>query len=260
MEHAKLLVHRGATRVNRAELTNMEPPAATDTWKPIKHATLVGAIHEELALRDMTVVQEEYAVQRQNNMLFSVMVLNYLQTDEFAAALAFRHANDRSEALKMYAGVKVFTCDNMSLSGDEIILHKKHSPRFQLAAALPEAFDRYQHSALQLTRDIDELKGTPCSHRDAKETIYDIFRRRLVPLRLFHPVVESWHRQLPEDQHSSNAWVLHNCFTEHLKHLPPNVAMRATVRLGRFFGLGTPVTAEEEKTYASPTRDSATAV
>ena len=126
----------------------------------------------------------------------------------------------------------------MSLSGDEIILHKKHSPRFQLAAALPEAFDKYQDGALQLTRDIDELKGTLCSHREAKATIYDIFRRRLVPLRLFHPVVASWHMKLPDAEASSNEWVLHNCFTEHLKHLPPNVAMRATVRLGKFFGLG----------------------
>ena len=73
--------------------------------------------------------------------------------------------------------------------------------------------------------------------------IYDIFRRRLVPLRLFHPVVESWHMQLPDDQHSSNEWVLHNCFTEHIKTLAPNVAMRATVRLGKFFGLGKKVTA-----------------
>src|SRR2546426_5144858 len=238
MEHAKLIVHRGATRVTRAQLMDFETPPATATWKPIKHAVLVGAIHEELTRRDITVVKEEYAVQRRNNMLFGTMVLNYLQTDEFVAALAFRHANDMSEAVKMYAGVKVFNCDNMSLSGDEIILHKKHSPRFQLAAALPEAFDKYQDGALQLTRDIDELKETLCSHLDAKEMIYDIFRRRIVPLRLFHPVVESWHMQLLDDQHYSNEWVLHNCFTAHIKKLPPNVSMRATVRLGKFFGLG----------------------
>ena len=205
MEHAKLLVHRGATRVTRAQLVDFETPPATTTWKPIPHATLVGAIHEELTRRDITVVKEDYAVQQRNSMLFVTMVLNYLQTDEFAAALAFRHANDMSEAVKMYAGVKVFNCDNMSLSGDELILPKKHSPRFQLAAALPEAFDKYQDGALQLTRDIDELKGALCSHLDAKELIYDIFRRRLVPLRLFHPVVESWHMQLPDDQHCSNA-------------------------------------------------------
>jgi len=233
-----LIVHRGATRVTRAQLIDFETPPATATWKPIPHATLVGAIHEELAHRHIAVVKEDYAVQRKNHMLFGTMVLNYLQTDEFAAALAFRHANDQSEAVKMYAGVNVFNCDNMSLSGDEIILHKKHSPRFQLAAALPEAFDKYQDGALQLTRDIDDLKGALCSHLDAKEMMYDIFRRRIVPLRLFHPVVESWHMRLPDDDVYSNEWVLHNCFTEHIKKLPPNRAMQATVRLGRFFGLG----------------------
>src|SRR6267143_3852613 len=130
---------------------------------------LVDTIHEEVRHRGITVIKEEYAVQRQHTMLFGVMLLHWMQTEEFAAALAFRHANDRSEAIKMYAGVHVFNCDNMSLSGDEIILHKKHSPRFQLAAALPEAFDKYQDGALQLTRDIDELKGTLCSHIAAKE-------------------------------------------------------------------------------------------
>ena len=114
MEHAKLLVHRGATRVTRTELADIEAPPATATWKPIPHATLVSAIHEELTHRNIAVVKEDYAVQRKNSMLFGVMVLNYLQTDEFAAALAFRHANDMSEAVKMYAGVKVFNCDNMT--------------------------------------------------------------------------------------------------------------------------------------------------
>src|SRR2546429_8951451 len=77
MEHAKLFVHRGATRVTRAELAAIEAPPATATWKPIKHAVLVGAIHEELAQRNITVVQEDYAVQRRQSMLFGVMVLNY---------------------------------------------------------------------------------------------------------------------------------------------------------------------------------------
>src|SRR5438128_4734779 len=104
MEYAKLIVHRGATRVTRAELTEIEAPPATATWKPIKHAVLVGAIHEELAHRNITVVKEDYAVQRRNNMLFGVMVLNWLQNDEFAAALAFRHANDQSEAVKLNPG------------------------------------------------------------------------------------------------------------------------------------------------------------
>lgn len=238
MEQATLMVHRGATRVTRDELATIEAPPATATWKPIPHAALVGAIHEELGRREITVAKEEYAVQRKNNMLFGVMTLNWMQTDEFAAALAFRHANDMSEAVKMYAGVRVFNCDNMTLSGDEIILKKKHSPRFNLAAALPEAFDRYQNGALQLQRDINDIKQVICSQHGGKRYIYDIFRHKIVPLRLFYPVSDSWHAAAPDSNNPSNHWTLYNCFTEHIKKLPPGPGMRATVRLGRFFGLG----------------------
>ncbi len=70
MEHAKLIVHRGATRVTRGQLVDFETPPATATWKPIPHATLVSAIHEELAHRNITIVKEDYAVQRKNHMLF----------------------------------------------------------------------------------------------------------------------------------------------------------------------------------------------
>jgi len=54
-----LLVHRGATRVTRAELADIEAPPATATWKPIPHVTLVSAIHEELIHRNIAVVQED---------------------------------------------------------------------------------------------------------------------------------------------------------------------------------------------------------
>jgi len=238
MEHARLMVHAGGVRVTREQLAGFETPSATATWKPLPHHVLVDAIHEEVKNRNITVVTEEYAIQRHNNMLVGTMVLNWLENDEFAAALAFRHANDMSEAVKLYAGVRVFACDNTAVSGDEIILRKKHTKNFDIRAELPEAFDRYKEGTLILQRGIDELKATPCGAIDAKEMIYDIFRKKLVPLRLFHPVVESWHMQLTHEQLVSNEWVLHNCFTEHVKKLSPNAAMKATVRLGRFFKLG----------------------
>jgi hypothetical protein len=237
MEHAKLLVHRGAQYVTRDALATIDAPAATATWKPIKHATLVDTIHEEVASRGIGVTFEQYAVQRHHSMLFGVMVLNWLDSEEFAAALAFRHANDRSEALRMFAGVRVFACDNMALSGDEIILQKKHTPGFVLAQALPEAFDRYQHGTLRLQKSIEDLKGTPLSSQDAKSYIFDIFRHKIVPLRLFHPVVDDWVAQRPQGS-VGNQWTLVNCFTNHTKLLAPNVAMRSTVRLGKYFGLG----------------------
>jgi hypothetical protein len=186
------MVHVGGHHITREALATIEPPPATYTWKPIKHADYVEAIHTELARRQLRITKEEYAVQKDGLRLFGVMDLAFMQTEAFAAALAFRHSNDKSEAVKMYAGVRVFACDNLALSGDEIILNHKHSVRFALSEALPEAFDRYHEGELVLTRSIGELRATLLSDRQVEHHIYDIFRKKLVPLRLFHPIIAEW--------------------------------------------------------------------
>ena len=112
---ATLTAHRGATLVTRDELAQYEPPEPEGRWKPVKHSLIVDLMHEELARRDITVAKEEYAIQREGNYLFAALTTNWLDTGETAAAIAFRHSNDKSEAMKMYAGVHVFICDNMAL-------------------------------------------------------------------------------------------------------------------------------------------------
>jgi len=64
-ERANLIAGRGATLVTRRELATYEPPAQTQTWKPIKHAHIVDLMHEELERRDIRVTKETYAVQRE---------------------------------------------------------------------------------------------------------------------------------------------------------------------------------------------------
>jgi hypothetical protein len=236
--HSTLMVHRGAQPITREALAAIEPPAATYTWKPIKHSEYVHAIHTELAHRQLAITKEEYAVQKDGTRLFGVLDLAFMVSDTFAAALAFRHSNDKSEAVKMYAGLRVFACDNLALSGDEIILDHKHSPRFDLAEALPAAFDKYRDGELALKRSVDALRTTLLSDRQVEHHVYDIFRRKIVPLRLFHPVITEWQANAQTPEAPGSTWQLLNCFTAHTKVLPQGPQMRAMQRLGRYFGFG----------------------
>src|SRR2546430_769479 len=154
---ATLTAHRGATLVTRDALAQYEPPEPEGRWKPVKHSLIVDFMHEELARRNIEVHKEEYAIQRDGNYLFAALTTNWLDTGETAAAIAFRPSNDKTEAMKMYAGVHVFICDNMALSGDEIILNRKHTTRLNVAAELTKAFDRYRDGTLLLQHNIDDL-------------------------------------------------------------------------------------------------------
>jgi hypothetical protein len=149
-------------------------------------------MHEELPRRDITVAKEEYAIQCEGHYLFAALPSNWLNTGETAAALALRHSNDKSEVMKIYAGVHVFICDNMALRTDEIILNRKHTTRLNIAAELTKAFDRYKDGALVLQQNIGDLRAGPLSLGDAHRKLFEIFYRRLLPTSMLISVTDNY--------------------------------------------------------------------
>ena len=67
----------------------------------------------------------------------------------------------------------------MALSGDEIILNRKHTTRLNVAAELTKAFDRYKDGVLVLQRNIEDLRAGPLSLGDAHRKLSEIFYRRI---------------------------------------------------------------------------------
>ena len=229
-----LMAHCCAIPVTREALAGYNPPEGTKSWVPVKHSDLVDALHSELGGRGLRVAKESYAVQRDGRMFFGVLDLNYLDNGEYAAAIGVRQANDKSMAIQLAIGMRVFVCDNMAFSGDLIALNRRHTSRLDLPREIKEGIDRYQEGIRRLSDDIDVWKHTPVDDRKGKEYIYDIFRKKIVPVRLFHPVTNSWQKATAESE-IGTAWTLHNCFTEHIKMLKPAVKFNATVKLGKFF-------------------------
>jgi hypothetical protein len=121
----------------------------------------------------------------------------------------------------------------MALSGDEIILNRKHTTRLTVAAELTNAFDKYKDGALVLQRNLEDLKEGPLSLGDAQRKLFDVFYRRMLPSRMLIPVTDSY---LSHDDRTD--WGLLNALTLHAKNLAPGPNMRAHTRIGRYFGLG----------------------
>jgi hypothetical protein len=59
------------------------------------------------SIKNITIAKEEYAIQCEGHYLFAALTTNWLNTGETAAALAFQHSNDKSQAMKTYP---VCTC------------------------------------------------------------------------------------------------------------------------------------------------------
>jgi len=235
---ATLSAHAGAHVIERAELVRIPAPEATRTWRPVAHAELVDTLTAELATRGLTIRREQYAVMREGAVLFAAYDLTWLDNGQYAAALALRHANDKTLAVSIAVGVRVFICDNLVLSGDVIVMRRKHTSGLVMAAELTAALDRYKGGMKVLTDGIGRLEATPLSDEQAKVRIFDAFEREILPMRHFPAVVDNYFEHGFADCAERTAWCLHNAFTREIRALNPAPAYRATVELGRLFGLG----------------------
>src|SRR5260370_14772084 len=153
--------------------------------------------------------------------------------------MGIRTANDKSYALEIAVGVKVFVCDNLAFSGDLIALRRKHTVGFDLNADLSRAVDRYQEQLLVFNGQLAELRERPLADTAAKAMIHDAFARQLLPLRSLPVVSATYFGPSPEmtDVVPRTQWGLHNAFTRAICQMAPAPAFAATTKLAHFFGL-----------------------
>ena len=224
----RLIAHSGAEYVDRYGLQSIETPPATETWTPIPHYDLVLALEGQLRARRITIVKEQFAVQKAK--LFGVIDTNYQVTEEGGAAIGIRTSNDKSLALQLAIGYRVFICDNMAFHGDLIALRRKHSANLDLHAEFATGIGRYVQGYGKLQENINWWKERTVSKERGKQLIYDIFSQKLVPIRLFHPAVRDW-----EATENKTMWSLQNAVSNHIKALKAGPAFTSTLKLSRFF-------------------------
>src|SRR5437763_596532 len=95
----QLIAHCGAQYMYREGLKLLETPEPTDSWTPIPHYDLVQALDGQLRARGITIVKEQFAVQKAK--MFGVIDTNYQVTEEGGAAIGIRTANEKSLALQL---------------------------------------------------------------------------------------------------------------------------------------------------------------
>jgi Domain of unknown function (DUF932) len=216
--------------MNREGLKTLDTPPATESWTPIPHYDLVQALDGQLKARGITIVKEAFAVQKAK--LFGVIDTDWQVTEEGGAAIGLRTSNDKSLALQIAIEYRTFVCDNMAFAGDLIALRRKHTGNLDIHKELAEAITRYVRDSRRLQDDIQAWKETLVTPERAKTLIYDIFLQKIVPVRLFHPIVSTYQATMHQGQ---NLWTLQNAFTRHIQKLRPAPAFTATVKLGKFF-------------------------
>jgi Domain of unknown function (DUF932) len=240
----------GAEKVSRQDLAKFWAPASTATWRPIQHAELADIIQDRLEVAGYRIQREQYAVQTKGLKLFGTLDLTVPGADSqygdgqvgqgLGFALGFRHSNDKSLALQMVGGSRVFVCDNLALSGDVQVFRNKHTHGVysRLRAALGTYVRQLGHQIEMMKDRFGVWQAAEISDDQAKVLIYDAIAKGVIPSRIrpeVHAAYFDAARLNYEDCAPRTAFGLHNSFTRAIKALSPAPAYEANLGLTGLF-------------------------
>jgi hypothetical protein len=114
MNQSNLILHCGASKVERAQLTRIETPEGDRTWCPIPHETLVSEVTGALTRANMRIVTEAHGMSADGLRYFGLLqVANGDEEQDYSYVLGLRNSHDKRFPAGLVVGSSVFVCDNL---------------------------------------------------------------------------------------------------------------------------------------------------
>jgi hypothetical protein len=222
MSDSTLIVHRGARIVERAELDLVEAPAATATWVPIKHATVLDEVTRSLAQAGFAVGTVKVALSRCDHRLFATLDTSCELAGGVTLAIAVVNSTDRSLPMKFVAGDRVLCCDNLALRSDLMAAVVRKHTRFGLErfreALLRAVSGLHQFREAEAAR-IARFMATELSGVAAESLMLRSYERGVVSHRLLPELIAQWRKPPFEAFAPRTLWSLENAHTSVLAAL-----------------------------------------
>jgi hypothetical protein len=167
--------------------------------------------------------------------MFGVLALD-IEENGVRVSIGLRNSHDKSFALGITIGYRVFVCDNLAFHGDFQTVTRKHSKNLVLNDVLAVAIDRMQRNFAPMLNQVNTWKGYELPDASAKLIIYRAFIEEglEVPKHLADDVHRHYFDPQYDEFRPRTMWSLSNAFTSAFKELDAIPRFRATARLAPF--------------------------
>ncbi len=219
MKSCNLILHCGAEAVERDALRAVQTPAATSTWQPISHNSLLAQVERALAASQLSIVNQAHALSHGGDRYFGLIQLDDGAPDQGRGLIVgLRNSHDKKFPAGIVAGAAVFVCDNLSFSG-EVQLARKHTVYIErdlpqlTERAIGQLLEHWHNQDVRIARYRDATINDAAAH-DLMVRAVDV---GVVPVSTLPKVIQEWREPSHEDFRERNSWSLFNAFTEALK-------------------------------------------
>ncbi len=232
-----MLMLSHAAEVSRDDLYHVITPDPTDTWKPVPHIEVVNTLTDRAAARGLVVKSERFAlldgtlyneggVQTRipGARLFGSLDFAPIQGMPFPAGCApsagLRNSADKSFALSILSGARVFVCANGVLNAEHII-SRKHTSGLDLVTSIDAALDAFMESLRGFNETYEKLRAWQLRKTTAHSLIVELARAGAFASSDILPVVAEFENPRHEEFKERNAWNLYQDCSEIMKSQSP---------------------------------------
>jgi hypothetical protein len=235
----QLTLHRGGWTARVADLLLVPVPEGSGSYAPVPYDRLVEEVKLHLPRFSLNVVREDFALARDGQQMFGVLTCGNgfpAKGKEWGLALGIRSSYDRSLAVQLVAGSRVFVCDNLAFSG-EVQASRKHT--LHVFRDLPDLIYRMLSQVSVMRERIEgeigamKVRELPLAH--THHLMVEAVKANVLPASRLPKVIEAWEEPKHEEFAPRTAWSLFNAFTEVQKSTSPRLQMEGSLRLSSLF-------------------------
>jgi len=211
-----MLLHVNATPVTYDDLVTLETPASTETHVPVPHVSV--ALNAIAAVQDngFDITSQHYGLTKDGARFFGLLNLKSNYPD-YNPSLILRNSHDKTFAMGIGFGSRVFVCDNLAFYAEHTV-KRKHTSR--IIDDLEEVISRGTAEVLAAKRDMEETyelyKSTAFDDAYVDHLLMQMYRDDIINATGISKVHNQWH-QPDLDWGSKSAWRLFNAATYTMK-------------------------------------------
>jgi len=210
-----------------------EIPVKTSSYQPIGHQELIDLITERLSLSGYTVISKKVNQNGSGTRMVCEMVLQSDEDPDMTMMLAVMNSYDKSRAIKIASGARVWACENGMIVGDLVVMRKHTS---ELLRDLTEMIDGVVINLREVwektVRDMELMKQVPMTDEQTAELYGRLYIIEAVVTSVeLNKAVKELKKPSFLGFVPKNLWSSYNHITWSLKNAPPHRKLDCLKRL-----------------------------
>lgn len=172
----------GQNKVTEAEVIQVPAVPFTKSFHPVHHRQVLDAIRSGVVATGLEIVKTDYVLANNGNRMFGVWDLSG-GSDELCWSIGIRNSMDKSMALGITAGTRVFVCENLAFSG-EFVEFRKHTKGLvydELEFMAYRAMKKMVANLAKFQAWHEGLKNFSLAEWDAKILLVEIMTQNIIP-------------------------------------------------------------------------------